>query len=112
MSSQVSKRTFVRAMGERGSVILVPGGQAELLYTGRLTQNKEFVIYPRHKGVQWLSPCCRFAMCTAPGPGFSPWWFARTVEPLYKNPLGPQIFCSTNKMFLDSVQEHLLLLAR
>ncbi len=47
---QVSKRSFVRAMAERGSVILVPGGQAELLYTGRLTHNKEFVIYPRHKG--------------------------------------------------------------
>ena len=48
--SQVSKPTFVRAMGERGSVILVPGGQAELLYTGRLTHNREFVIWPRHKG--------------------------------------------------------------
>ena len=56
---QVSKRSFVRAMAERGSVILVPGGQAELLYTGRLTHNKEFVIYPRHKGALWPSLICQ-----------------------------------------------------
>ena len=47
---QVASRTFIRALRERGSVILVPGGQAELVHTGRLTRNREFVIYPKHKG--------------------------------------------------------------
>ncbi|CAL8469789.1 g9331 [Coccomyxa elongata] len=47
---QVSKRTFIRALRETNSVILVPGGQAELIHTGRLFSNKEFVIYPKHKG--------------------------------------------------------------
>lgn len=47
---QVARRTFIRALRERNSVILVPGGQAELIHTGRLFTNKEFVIYPKHKG--------------------------------------------------------------
>ena len=55
---QVAKRTFVRAMAERGSVILVPGGQAELVHTGRLNRNREFVIYPKHKGAQSLALSC------------------------------------------------------
>ena len=48
---QVSRRTFIRALNQRGSVILVPGGQAELIHTGRLCSRKEFVIYPKHKGM-------------------------------------------------------------
>ena len=48
---QVSRRTFIRALNQRGSVILVPGGQAELIHTGRLCSKKEFVIYPKHKGM-------------------------------------------------------------
>ena len=40
----------MRALGQRGSVILVPGGQAELVHTGRLFRSKEFVIYTKHKG--------------------------------------------------------------
>ncbi|CAK0784954.1 hypothetical protein CVIRNUC_008159 [Coccomyxa viridis] len=47
---QVARRTFVRALNDRGSVILVPGGQAELIHTGRLRSRKEFVIYPKHQG--------------------------------------------------------------
>lgn len=52
---QVSRRTFVRALNEKGSVMLVPGGQAELVHTWRIKCRKEFVIYGRHKGQQ-LSP--------------------------------------------------------
>ena len=47
---QVARRTFVRALQERGSVVLVPGGQAELVHTWRRTHHGEFVIYCRHKG--------------------------------------------------------------
>lgn len=51
--SQVARRTFIRALNDRGSVILVPGGQAELIHTGRLRSKKEFVIYPKHQGVNF-----------------------------------------------------------
>ena len=51
----------MRALRERNSVILVPGGQAELIHTGRLFTSKEFVIYPRHKGVPLL-PLCSTAL--------------------------------------------------
>eukprot|EP00884_Botryococcus_braunii_P007964 jgi/Botrbrau1/17169/Bobra.0157s0061.1 len=47
---QVARQTFVKALRERGSVLMVPGGQAELVHTWRLHNNKEFVIYTRHKG--------------------------------------------------------------
>lgn len=57
----MARRTFVRALRERNSVILVPGGQAELIHTGRLFTSKEFVIYPRHKGVPLL-PFCSTAL--------------------------------------------------
>lgn len=49
---QVSRRTFVRALQEKGSVMLVPGGQAELVHTWRIKCKKEYVIYGRHKGQQ------------------------------------------------------------
>ena len=48
--SQVARRTFIRALNDRGSIILVPGGQAELIHTGRLRSRNEFVIYPKHQG--------------------------------------------------------------
>jgi len=51
---QVSGRTFVKALEQNNSVLLVPGGQAELIHTGRLFSNKEFVIYPKHKGASAL----------------------------------------------------------
>ena len=47
---QVSRRTFVRALEEKGSVMLVPGGQAELVHTWRIKCKKEFVVYGKHKG--------------------------------------------------------------
>ena len=47
---QVSRRTFVKALDESGAVIMVPGGQAELVHTWRFFKQKEFVIYTRHKG--------------------------------------------------------------
>jgi hypothetical protein len=48
---QVARRTFVKALAERGSVVMVPGGQAELVHTWRLFQNKQFVICAHHKGM-------------------------------------------------------------
>ena len=47
---QVSRRTFVRALQEKGSVMLVPGGQAELVHTWRIKCKKEYVVYGKHKG--------------------------------------------------------------
>ena len=47
---QVSRRTFVRALEEKGSVMLVPGGQAELVHTWRIKCKKEYVVYGKHKG--------------------------------------------------------------
>ncbi|KAK9829305.1 hypothetical protein WJX72_005048 [[Myrmecia] bisecta] len=47
---QVSRRTFIRALNERGSVLLVPGGQAELVHTWRMFHNKQWVIYTKHRG--------------------------------------------------------------
>lgn len=48
---QVSRHTFVRALQDKGSVILVPGGQAELVHTWRIKHKKEYVVYGKHKGV-------------------------------------------------------------
>ena len=57
--SQVARRTFIRALNDKRSVILVPGGQAELIHTGRLRSRKEFVIYPKHQGKKAaLLPFC------------------------------------------------------
>ena len=50
LRAQVARRTFTRALQERGSVVLVPGGQAELVHTWRRTHHGEVVIYARHKG--------------------------------------------------------------
>ena len=47
---QVSRHTFVRALQDKGSVILVPGGQAELVHTWRIKHKKEYVVYGKHKG--------------------------------------------------------------
>ena len=40
----------MKALDESGAVIMVPGGQAELVHTWRFFKQKEFVIYTRHKG--------------------------------------------------------------
>ena len=45
----------MKALDESGAVIMVPGGQAELVHTWRFFKQKEFVIYTRHKGASWLS---------------------------------------------------------
>ncbi|KAK9814027.1 hypothetical protein WJX73_009556 [Symbiochloris irregularis] len=47
---QVARKSFVKALRERGSVLLVPGGQAELVHTWRLFGRKELVVHCRHKG--------------------------------------------------------------
>ena len=47
---QVSRRTFVRALQDKGSVMLVPGGQAELVHTWRIKRKQEYVVYGGHKG--------------------------------------------------------------
>ena len=47
---QVSRRTFVRALQDKGSVMLVPGGQAELVHTWRIKRRQEYVVYSGHKG--------------------------------------------------------------
>ena len=48
----VSRPSFERALNERGSVLIVPGGQAELVETWRMNKkiNPEFCLYTRHKG--------------------------------------------------------------
>ena len=45
---QVSRRTFVRALQDKGSVMLVPGGQAELVHTWRIKHKKEYVAVSIH----------------------------------------------------------------
>lgn len=48
---QVSRHTFKAALEERGSVVLCPGGQTEILHTSRAFQaDPELVVYCRHKG--------------------------------------------------------------
>mmetsp|Transcript_33836 Transcript_33836/g.86473 ORF Transcript_33836/g.86473 Transcript_33836/m.86473 type:complete len:522 (-) Transcript_33836:538-2103(-) len=48
---KVSKRTFVKALETRGSVLLCPGGQAELVDAHRIhAERKEMVINVRHRG--------------------------------------------------------------
>ncbi|DBB16381.1 hypothetical protein WJX82_004098 [Trebouxia sp. C0006] len=47
---QVSRRTFVCALQDKGSVMLVPGGQAELVHTWRIKRRQEYVVYSGHKG--------------------------------------------------------------
>ncbi|GAX74485.1 hypothetical protein CEUSTIGMA_g1934.t1 [Chlamydomonas eustigma] len=50
---QVNRSTFITALKECGSVLVCPGGQAELIYTHRLHMDKserELVIYAGHKG--------------------------------------------------------------
>jgi hypothetical protein len=48
---QVARKTFVAALQERGSVLFVPGGQAELVHTHRTSAKcREWVAYTGHKG--------------------------------------------------------------
>lgn len=48
---QVARHTFVRALKEKGAVMLCPGGQAELLHCYRaFKQQREFVLHIGHKG--------------------------------------------------------------
>ena len=60
---QVAKRTFVKALNERNSVILVPGGQAELLVTYRIFKPKQLVVHCRHKGVRTQQGMLQTASC-------------------------------------------------
>ena len=47
----VSRRSFLRALREKGAVLLVPGGQAELVHTHRIAHpTREFCVYRSHKG--------------------------------------------------------------
>lgn len=46
----VSKQTFIRTLEQRNSLIVVPGGQAELVLTSRLKSHREAAIYAGHKG--------------------------------------------------------------
>ena len=49
---QVSRSTFTTALRDCGSVLMCPGGQAELIYTHRMhlaPPNRELVIYAGHK---------------------------------------------------------------
>lgn len=47
----MARKTFVAALQERGSVVFVPGGQAELVHTHRASaKNREWVAYTGHKG--------------------------------------------------------------
>ena len=49
--SQVTKKSFIRALRERGSVMCCPGGQAELVHTHRsFRPMREWVIITHHKG--------------------------------------------------------------
>jgi hypothetical protein len=50
---QVSKRTFLAALEERGAVMFCPGGQAELVHAWRSflpEKQRELVLQKRHKG--------------------------------------------------------------
>jgi len=70
LAVQVSRPTFVRALEEGGSVIMVPGGQAELVHTWRFFKRQEFVIYKRHKGGPRV--LCPIAPLTTSMPVLSP----------------------------------------
>ncbi|KAI8468175.1 MAG: diacylglycerol acyltransferase [Monoraphidium minutum] len=50
---KVTRHTFLRALHERGAVVLCPGGQAEMCHTHRMFQKgprTELVVHARHKG--------------------------------------------------------------
>ena len=53
----VSRATFIRALRDRGAVIMVPGGQAELVeaYRAAKRTNPELVVCTRHKGFARLA---------------------------------------------------------
>lgn len=58
----VARRTIIRALEDKGAVILVPGGQAELVLTWRMFRrnsrgNREYVVYTRHKGMGACPSC-------------------------------------------------------
>ena len=46
----VSKQTFIRTLEQRNSLIVVPGGQAELVLTSRFKSHREAAFYAGHKG--------------------------------------------------------------
>ena len=86
MAAQVARRTFVRALGQRGSVILVPGGQAELVHTSRMFRSREFVIYTKHKGapagLTLLMHLSSPPACTGRGVRSGCSWVSRSVPQL------------------------------
>ncbi len=48
---QVARRSFVKALDDKRSVLFVPGGQAELVHTHRASAaSREWVVYTGHKG--------------------------------------------------------------
>ena len=49
--AQVTKKTFMKTLREKGSVMCCPGGQAELVHTHRSFRPlREWVIITHHKG--------------------------------------------------------------
>ena len=58
----MSRRTFLRALRERGAVLVCPGGQAEMCHTHRMERRAgaggapELVIHARHKGFCRVRP--------------------------------------------------------
>lgn len=71
----VTRRSFLRALRERGSVLLVPGGQAELVHTHRIFTAREYCVYRSHKGdALWGGPVprCRCLCHSHAMPGSAP----------------------------------------
>ncbi len=74
--SQVSRRSVIRALEDKGSVMLVPGGQAELVHTHRASGRlREWVVYTGHKGVLAVHSC--FAATSRSGGSL---WHARSLR--------------------------------
>jgi 2-acylglycerol O-acyltransferase 2 len=59
----VSRASFRRALAERGSVLVVPGGQAELVHAHELPSSSRFVVYAGHKGELAGGVWVRCAVC-------------------------------------------------
>jgi hypothetical protein len=52
---EITRQTFVRTLEQRNAILIVPGGQAELVLTSRFTTQREAAFYARHKGFIRLS---------------------------------------------------------
>ncbi|KAF8072389.1 RCH2 [Scenedesmus sp. PABB004] len=64
---QVSRPTFLAALEEAGAIMFCPGGQAELVHTGRAFRAgaRELVLHTRHKGFCRRGAPRRGAACRA-----------------------------------------------